>query len=515
MASFRKTAAPPGVQQTRAATGIAGLDDILGGGFPTDHLYLIEGEPGTGKTTLGIQFLLQGVALGESALYVTLSETSEELHIVAASHGWTLDGIDVFELVPADGYGADGEQSILHPAEVELGETVRGVTAQVQKTRPQRVVFDSLSEMRLLAQEPLRYRRQILALKHFFARSRCTVLMLDDRSVPGGDMQLHSIAHGVVMLEQVVGVYGPQKRRLRVEKLRGVRFRGGEHDFDLDTGGLAVFPRLVAAEHGHSFSSDAVDSGNAALNAILGGGLSPGTSLLISGPSGIGKTTTALCCVAAALERGERAAYYLFDETLGTLLARAEALGIPIARHIASGQLELRSLDPAEVTPGEFTHEVRRALQGGARTVVIDSLNAYMQAMPGGRYLVLQMHELLTYLNREGIITLLILGHHGLVGEGKVDVDLSYLCDAILHFRFFEARGNLLKAISAVKSRTRSPELSIREFRVGEGGIQIGEVLSDFEGVLGNVPHYRGEMALLSDGTPDGAVAAGIVSRVD
>ena len=492
--------APPTVPpQERASSGIAGLDDILGGGFPVHHLYLVEGEPGTGKTTLGLQFLLDGVARGEQTLYVTLSETAEDLHTVAASHGWSLEGMDVFELVPADQYSGDGAQSILHPSEIELGETVRTVTARVQETRPSRVVFDSLSEMRLLAQEPLRYRRQILALKHFFTGANCTVLMLDDRTAPTGDMQLHSICHGVVMLESTGGIYGSEKRRVRVEKMRGIRFRGGEHDYLLDTGGLTVFPRLVAAEHGRVFSGQVVDSGNPQLNALLGGGLTPGTNVLLSGPSGIGKTTTALTCVVAALQRGERAAYFLFDETLGTLLQRSRTLGIELQPHLDSGLLSLRGLDPAEVTPGEFGHLVRAAVSGGASTIVIDSLNAYVQAMPGAKFVVLQMHELLNYLNREGIVTLLILGNHGLFGEGKADVDLSYLSDAILQFRFFESRGRLLKAIAAIKSRTTAHELTIRELRIGAGGIQIGEVLRDFDGVLGNVPHYSGVVPLLGD----------------
>jgi circadian clock protein KaiC len=491
-----------GTPQARASTGVAGLDDIMGGGFPMHHVYLIEGEPGTGKTTLGLQFLLDGVVKGERALYVTLSETSEELHTIAASHGWLLDGIDVFELVPADSYSADSAQSILHPSEIELGETVRNVTARVEQTRPSRVVFDSLSEMRLLAQEPLRYRRQILALKHFFARSHCTVLMLDDRTAPTGDMQLHSICHGVVLLENSRGVYGSEKRRLRVEKMRGIKFRGGEHDYDLDTGGLRVFPRLVASEHGRDFSGQVVDSGNAHHNQILGGGLTPGTNVLLAGPSGIGKTTTALACVSAALERGERAAYYLFDESLGTILQRSRSLNIPIEKHLKSGLLSLRVLDPAEVTPGEFAHLVRTAVDEGAQTIVIDSLNAYLQAMPGGKFLVLQMHELLTYLNRQGVVTLMIIGHHGLAGEAKVDIDLSYLSDAILQFRFFEARGQLLKAIAVVKSRAQPHEVNIREFRVGPVGIQIGEVLRDFDGVLGNVPHYHGVVPLMGDADP-------------
>ena len=487
--------------QQRASTGIAGLDDILGGGLPSHHLYLIEGSPGAGKTTLGIQFLMQGIAQGESGLYVTLSETEEELRTVAASHGWSLDGLKVFELVTMEGLSPELEQSILHPAEVELGETTRGVMAEIEQSKPQRVVFDSLSEMRMLAQDPLRYRRQILALKHFFSKAGCTVLMLDDRTAQATDLQLHSIAHGVITLEQAVGEYGEDKRFLRVAKLRGAKFRGGEHDFKLDTGGLSVYPRLIASEHHVAFNHRAGSTGNAGLDTMLGGGLTYGSNTLFAGPSGVGKTTTAMTCVATALARGEKVSYYLFDEGLGTLLARCKALGIEIAPHLESGALDIVALDPAEVSPGEFSSLVRAAVEDrGASVIGIDSLNAYLQAMPGGKFLMLQMHELLTYLNQRGVCTIMVLNQHGLFGDGGSDVDMSYLSDAIMMFRFFEARGNLLKAISVVKSRTREPELTIREFRLGAGGIQVGAALTDFQGVMRGVAAYHGDQALLSDG---------------
>jgi circadian clock protein KaiC len=491
--------------EPRASTGIAGLDHILGGGLPNKHLYLIEGNPGAGKTTLGLQFLLNGVAQGERALYVTLSETADELHTVAASHGWSLDGMEIFELVTEEVLSVDAEQSILHPAEVELGETTRGVMAIVEKIRPQRVVFDSLSEMRLLAQDPLRYRRQILALKHFFTSMGCTVLMLDDKTAQPGDLQLHSIAHGVLSLEQTTTDYGPERRHLRVVKLRSVKFRGGEHDFNLDTGGVSVFPRLVAAEHQTQFRAVTVSTGSAKLDQMLGGGLARGSNTLFTGPSGVGKTTTAVAAVLAALQRGERASYYLFDEGLATLLRRCEALGMPIQSFIDSGQLTLFPLDPADVSPGQFADMVRCAVEDrGAGTVVIDSLNAYLQAMPGGKFLLLQMHELLTYLNQRGVVTILILGQHGLLGEVHSDVDLSYLSDALVLFRYFESRGNLLKAISAVKSRTNAHELTIREFRLGMQGVEIGPALTDFEGVLAGVASYKGAIPLLSEGPSAG-----------
>ena len=487
-------------EQERASTGVPGLDHILGGGLPANHLYLVEGTPGSGKTTLGLQFLRRGVEDGEEGLYITLSETAAELRTVAASHGWSLDGVEVFELITEEGLSPAAEQSILHPAEVELGETTRGVMAAVERLKPSRVVFDSLSEMRLLAQNPLRYRRQVLALKSFFGSRGCTVLLLDDRSAEYDNVQLHSIAHGVVQLEQVVDQYGPERRRLRVVKMRGIRFRGGEHDFNLETGGLAVFPRLVAAEHRHSMDTSMVTTGTPALDALLGGGLARGSNTLFSGPSGVGKTTTAIACVRAALQRGESAAYYLFDEGLATLLARSRALGLSVEDALDSGQLQMLTLDPAEVSPGEFANMVRAAVEErGVRVVVIDSLNAYLQAMTGDKHLLLQMHELLTYLNRRGIVTILILGLHGVLGDVRTDVDLSYLSDAILLFRFFEARGSLLKAVSVVKSRTSAHELSIREFGLGPEGIRVGAALTDFEGVLSGVTSYKGRLPLLSD----------------
>ena len=486
--------------QERASTGIEGLDDILGGGLPTRHLYLVEGTPGSGKTTLGLQFLRRGAEDGEKGLYITLSETAAELRTVAASHGWSLKGVEVFELVTEEGLSPESQQSILHPSEVELGETTRGVMAAVERLKPKRVVFDSLSEMRLLAQNPLRYRRQVLALKGFFANCGCTVLLLDDRSASNEDLQLHSIAHGVISMEQLIDQYGPERRHMRVMKMRGIRFRGGEHDFSLETGGISVYPRLIAAEHRSAVENTNVSTGTAALDRLLGGGLARGTSTLFSGPSGVGKTTTALACVRAALQRGERAAYYLFDEGLGTLLARSRALGMSVDEYLENGQLQIHTLDPAEVSPGQFAHMVRSAVEErGVQIVAIDSLNAYMQAMTGDKHLLLQMHELLTYLNQRGIVSILILGLHGVLGDVRTDVDLSYLSDAIVLFRFFEARGSLLKAVSVVKSRTSAHELTIREFRLGPNGVEVGEALTDFEGVLSGVTSYRGSMPLLSE----------------
>jgi circadian clock protein KaiC len=485
--------------ERRASTGIAGLDHVLGGGLPVNHLYLVEGTPGSGKTTLGLQFLRRGVELGEKGLYITLSETTSELVTVARSHGWELDGIEIFQLMSEEGLSPDAEQSILHPSEVELGETTRGIMAVAERVKAVRVVFDSLSEMRLLAQNPLRYRRQVLALKNFFSTRNCTVLLLDDRSASLQDLQLHSIAHGVIVLEQFINSYGPERRRMRVVKMRGISFRGGEHDCSLVRGGLQVHPRLVTSDLRGKYDGELVSTGNKELDRLMGGGLARGSNMLFTGPSGVGKTTTAIAAVREALLRGERAAYYLFDESLGTLLMRSKALKLDVEPFLHDGVLEIRTLDPAEVSPGEFANMVRASVEGGARTVVIDSLNAYLQAMPGDKHLLLQMHEVLTYLNQHGIVTMLVLAQHGLVGETRNDIDLSYLSDGILLFRFFEARGSLLKAVSVVKSRTSAHELTIREFRLTSEGIEVGESLTDFEGVMSGVASYRGDMALLAD----------------
>ena len=487
--------------QDSASTGIAGLDTVLNGGLPLRHLYLVEGTPGSGKTTLALQFLLAGRDAGERGLYVTLSETSEELAQVAQSHGWTLDGIEVYDLVSDEGLSEEAEQTILHPSEFELGETTRDVMRLVGELKPHRVVFDSLSELRLLAQSALRYRRQILALKRYFSQLGCSVLMLDDKSVGDGDQQLHSIAHGVLHLEQNTSTYGPDKRRLRVVKMRGRKFRSGDHDFELDRGGLTLFPRLTAAEHRGSYNAEPVSTGTPAFDAMLGGGLSPGSNLLLAGPAGIGKSTTATSCAVAAMRRGEKVGYYLFDENLVTLRRRSAALGLDIDPFMASGQLVIRSLDPAEVSPGQFAHAVRNAVEiDGVQMVVIDSLNSYLQAMPGGQFLLLQIHELLTYLNHKGVVTVIILSLHGTVGEMRSDIDLSYLSDAMVYYRFFEARGRVLKAISVLKSRTLAHETTIREFRVGPDGIEIGEPLVDFQGILAGTVQYAGRQALLSEG---------------
>lgn len=481
------------------STGIGGLDEILGGGLTRGRIYLLEGTPGTGKTTVGLQFLLDGAARGEKCLYVTLSESIDELRLASDSHGWSLDGIELHELVNELGLDPDSEQSVLHPSEVELGETVREVIARIDELRPARVVFDSLSELRLLAQNPLRYRRQILALKQMFSSRACTVLLLDNGTA---DIQLHSIAHGVIVLEQVRRGFGAARRRLNVLKMRGVKFHGGLHDFSLNTGGVEVFPSLVADDHDASFPMTPASTGSKELDALLGGGLAPATNTLLLGPSGVGKTTTAVRCMLEALERGEKASYFLFDEGRQTLLTRARSLGMDLDTHIATGRLLIDEIEPAEFSPGEFACRVRKAVEaGGARFVVFDSLNAYIHAMPGEEFLVLQMHELLNYLNQKGATTLLVLGQHGVVGDVRSDIDLSYLSDGIVLFRYFEAAGEVRTALSVLKSRVNAHERSIRELRLSPIGLQVGETLTDFMGVLSGLPTYGGDGALLTDGS--------------
>lgn len=476
-----------------ASTGIPRLNDILGGGLTLDRLYLVEGTPGTGKTTLGLNFLIAGVAAGEAGLYVTLSETAAELRAVSRSHGWSLDGLDLIELVPEIGLGEDQEQTLLHPSEVELGETVRGVMAKVDELKPRRVVLDSLSELRLLAQNPLRYRRQILALKHFFSTRNCTVLVLDDKTAEPGDLQLHSIAHGVISLEQTLPGFGAQRRRLHVVKMRGIKFRGGYHDYTIERGGLCVYPRLVAADHSATFTSEPFSTGSPGIDALLGGGLVPGTATLLSGPAGVGKTTAVVQCMVAALKRGENATYFLFDERLPTLLTRSAALGMDLVPFIEAGKLDVRRIDPAELSPGEFSGLVCKAVEDDhARIIVIDSLNAYLQAMPEEQYLVLQMHELLSYLAQHGVVSLLILGQHGVMGDIRADIDLSYLADAVMQLRFFETNGEVRQAISVIKTRTARHERTIREFEIGTAGLRVGQPLREFQGVLTGVPTFSG-----------------------
>jgi circadian clock protein KaiC len=484
----------------RANTGVSGLDFVLGGGLARNRLHLLEGSPGTGKTTIALEFLMAGAESGEAGIYVSLAETEEELREGAKSHGWTLDPlVEVFELIPPESVlDPEQHQSLLYSSDLELGETVKRIFEAIERLKPKRVVIDSLSEIRLLAQSSLRYRRQVLALKHYFARHQSTVLMLDDLTTESTDRAVHSIAHSVIHLDQLAPIYGGERRRLRVVKCRGQPFRNGYHDFTIATGGVKVFPRLVAAEHRRNFAGRLVKSGVAELDALLGGGLAAGSSTLIIGPAGTGKSLMILQYLAEAIRRGERAALFVFDEELGLLFERAKALGIDLASMQDANMLFVEQMDAAELSPGEFLHRARAAVERDNITAIaIDSLNGYHAAMPEEQFLTLHLHELLQYLNRRGATTFLSIAQHGMVGEMRQNVDVTYLADTVIMLRFFEAFGRVRRALSVVKKRTGPHEDTIREFRIGSGGLTVGEPLQEFQGVLRGVPEYVGKSAPL------------------
>lgn len=477
--------------RSKAGTGVAGLDDVLAGGFTRGRVYLVEGSPGTGKTTIATQFLLAGAAEGEVGLYITLSETDAELRESAASHGWRFDApLELFELVPPESLlDEEQQQSLLYSSDLELGETTRRIFEVIDRVKPQRVVLDSLSEIRLLAQSSLRYRRQILALKHYFARQNLTVMMLDDLTSDVLDKTVHSVAHGVIRLEELAPDFGGERRRLRVIKYRGQRYRGGYHDFLIETGGVRVFPRLVSSEHKSAFERTVLSSGLCELDALLGGGIERGSSALVLGPAGTGKSLLTLTFAASAIARGEKAAMFVFDEEVGLLIERAKGLGIDIAGMVAQGDLILTQVDAAEMAPGQFAQMVRTCVEThGARTVIIDSLNGYQAAMPEERQLILHMHELLQFLNRQGATTFLTVAQHGLMGDMKAPVDVTYLADTVILLRYFEAAGRVRRAISVIKKRTSGHEDTIREYKIHSGGITLGQPLTGFQGVLRGVP---------------------------
>jgi circadian clock protein KaiC len=481
------------------STGVAGLDDVLLGGLPRGRLYLVEGDPGSGKTTLGLQFLLQGAQRGEACLFVTLSESEQELRESAASHGWTLDSVRFVDAIPSEeSLSTDASYRMYHPSEVELGETVKAVMAEAERIKPKRVVIDSVSELRLLAANPLRYRRQILALKRFFSRNRCTVLFTDDQIGAEQDVHLHSLAHGVITLERVIPEYGTMRRRLQVGKMRGLAFREGYHDFVIRRGGVRVFPRLVAAEYREPQTRTTLESGLSALDALLGGGLARGTSTLVLGAAGTGKSTLATQFARAAAARGERTSLFIFDEAVATFLERSAGLGLEVEPLMEAGQMLVRQVDPAELSPGEFAHEVRESVERGSRVVVIDSLNGYLNAMPSEQFLTLHLHELLSYLGQRGVTTVLVMTQHGIVANDAISpVDASYLADTVMLLRYFEAAGEVRQAISVIKKRTGRHERTIRELRFDKG-LVVGEPLRNFQGVLSGTPEFVGQAS--SDG---------------
>jgi circadian clock protein KaiC len=491
------------------STGIEGLDNILGGGgFPRDCFYLIQGDPGSGKTTLALQFLLEGVQRGEAGFYVTLSETRDELLKVTRSHGWSLEQIPLLELSAIEQLlRPEAQTTVFHPSEVQLNKVSKLLIDEANKTRPARVVFDSLSEFRLLAETALRYRRELLNLKQHFAQYRSTVLLLDDKmdnSAIGVDPHVLSLSHGVIQMEQLSPDYGTSRRRLRVLKLRGVKFREGYHDYIIETGGLRAFPRLVAAEHYEKISPEPVSSGIKELDELLGGGLDRGTTTLILGAAGTGKSTLALQCATEMAKRGERGALFCFDETRAIMLARAKALGIDLEPQINSGVITAQQIDPAELSPGEFADRIVQQVNAGCKLVVIDTLNGYLNAMPGEKYLNNQLHELTSYLNLKNVVTILILAQHGLVSATETPVDLSYLADTVVSLRFFETSGEVKQSVAIIKKRSGPHEKTIREFKVEAGqGLRVGKPLKEVHGVLSGLPIFHGTASEMMAGSDE------------
>jgi circadian clock protein KaiC len=474
-----------------ASSGIRGLDHILLGGFPRNRVYLVQGDPGVGKTTLGMQFLLEGARIGERGLYITLSESRDELIAVARSHKWSLEDITIYEQMVGEEALQEEESTVFYPAEIELGETIRGMLVEVDRVKPQRVVLDSLSEIRLLAQNGLRYRKQILALKQFFAKRDVTVLCLDDRTSEIQDIQLQSVPHGVVELERYTPLYGAARRRLQLVKVRGLNFRDGYHDFSILTGGLVVYPRLVAAEHRAGQGQEQISSGLEDLDRMLGGGVDRGTSTLLMGPAGSGKSALATQYAVAAASRGEKVAIFLFEESLNSMLNRSAVLGMPVREWVDNGNVVLRQVDPAQLQPGEFAHLVREEVEErGTRLVVIDSLNGFLNAVPEEKFLLLHLHELLSYLGQHGVATILVFAQHGLVGNMQTTVDVSYLADCVVLLRYFEARGRIHKALSVVKKRSGPHETAIRSLTMDREGLHIGDPLENYRGVLTGVPNF-------------------------
>jgi circadian clock protein KaiC len=479
----------------RVGTGCAGLDDILSGGLPSGRIYLIEGDPGAGKTTLALQFLCEGVAKDEKTLYITLSESRADLIHAAQSHGFALDGIEIIELLPNENDLLPEQQyTVFHPAEVELNDRMQRIVKEFERIRPTRMVIDALSELRMLAKDPLRYRRQILSLKDYMAGQNCTVLLLDDRTLRDSDQQLQSIVHGVVSMNKVPREYGKTRRQIEITKLRGTPYREGFHDYAIITGGVVVFPRLIAADSRSDFAPDPISSGIPELDSLTGGGLDCGTSTLIIGPAGCGKTSIAVQWAATAASRGEPCGIFTFEESPATLMIRAAGLNIDIRQHIKSGRISIQRVDPAEMSPGELVAAVQHLVEEkNVRMIVLDSLNGYLQSMPGEQFLAVHLHELLAYLGNRGVLTIMVLAQAGTPGTPiQSAVDVSYLADNILLLRYFEINGEVRQAISTIKRRSGSHERTIRQLTLGPDRIHIGKPLHEFQGVLTGTPTFLG-----------------------
>ncbi len=490
---MEKTTLVPSTE--RCPTGIAGLDEILGGGIPTNRMYVIEGEPGSGKTTMALQFLLEGVKRNEKSLYITFSETEDELNAVADSHMWTLKKIHLIDLSTLERQlTPDSHTTLFHPSEMELTKITENLLKKIDEFGPARIVFDSVSEMKLLAESPLRYRRQVLSLKQALSKRKSTVFFLDDLTSPSQDLQVQSIAHGVIRLTRLHHEFGGERRQVRILKMRGVKFVSGHHDFEINTGGVEVYPRMISSQHEETIKPGHLESGVKELDLLLGDGLDRGTTNLFLGPAGSGKSTMSLLFALSAVQKGEKVAFFSFDETIANMTRRCSAIGLEVEKAMKSGLFRIQKVDPAELSPGAFSGLLQKLVTNeDISVVVIDSLNGYIQAMPQEQFLTLQLHELFTYLNNHGIVTLMTLAQHGMVGSMQAPIDLTYLADTVILTRFFEANGAVKKAISVIKKRTGAHEDTIREFSVGKNGVIVGHALTQFQGILTGVPRYSGE----------------------
>jgi circadian clock protein KaiC len=483
-------------------TGIPELDVILRGGLPKNRLHLIEGAPGTGKTTLGLRFLLDGVDRNLRCLYVTLSETTEELVTTASTHGWNTDGIEFFELIPEEAQ-PERQQTVLFPTEVEFGKTIEQLTKRIEEFNPDRIIIDSVSELRMLAQDKLQFRLQMTSLKRFLQQRDITVLLLDDLTENDkGD--LHSFVHGVLSLGLFERDYGAARRRMRIAKMRGVNFQSGWHDYAIVTGEILVFPSLIAEEHESVVQGIPLLSVFDDLNSVFPQGLDRGTTTMLIGPSGAAKSTIAMSYALAAQRDGESASFFSFDETYETFQRRNESMNLDPTEAMDAERFYWRRMNPSRISPGEFVWQVRRDVEDrNVRVVVIDSINSYLSTMPEEQSLILHLHELLSYLNKRGIVTILVLAQQGVVGDVENPVDLSFLSDTVILCRFFEAAGTLRRALAIVKRRTGTHTLAIHEYRLSSSGMQVGPELTELRGIFTGVPAYTGAHEELLDPAPN------------